>query len=29
MSLNTLIIPPGFKESLSVLDVTEAIANPC
>lgn len=26
MSLNVLIAPSGFKESLSVLDVTEAIA---
>ena len=26
MSLNILIAPSGFKESLSVLDVTEAIA---
>ncbi|MFO7642133.1 MAG: hypothetical protein R6X17_12965 [Candidatus Competibacteraceae bacterium] len=26
MSLNILIAPPGFKESLSVLDVPEAIA---
>lgn len=29
MSLNILIAPSGFKESLSVLDVPEAIANPC
>ena len=29
MALNILIAPSGFKESLSVLDVTEAIAEGC